>query len=382
MIEEGLYELMSTAEVKTSDDIDQVDFVLNLEVLNGCAHHCTGCFVNRRNSIDDVDLDQALKIAEELTAKGMRFREVILSPTDIFSADNVTALLLDTRFQQLLRLHDKTRITTTAVLSDVPWDKVEEVFAILDNTEYYREDMILEFLSPMEPAKVLARDPEYIASFDRILEFFKNGTPKVVDWSFVINIHYDPLYWGNVDEITQYAKEDYGTIIEFLPSFFRTGKEDLILPSLRQWNELVSVAVTESNHSNIMMTIADKYHNAMNTIVMNYKQDKLFISPFMYEQIVVDNPFYQVHEINADAVLAKVNEMVIQQYGYVDKTESCSTCCHRETCIGRNVISFMEERNLTECVFPKNIIELYHGNIPGRLHRQKVRDLIETHQVA
>lgn len=361
-IEAGLYELMSQSEIKSPYDVDEMDFVINLEVLDGCAHHCDGCFVNRNNNIYDVDLDNALQLALDLSAKGMRFREVILSPTDIFSAENAETVLMDERFQALLQIHPKTRITTTALLDEVTDERLHAIFSILDNPDYYRDDMILEFLAPMDPARVLARDPVYIAKMKKMTDFFRTGTPKVVDWSFVINIHYDPLYWNHVDQITKYVKEDFGTIIEFLPSFFRTNKDTLIESSLRNWNELISATVTESNYMNVMLTVADKYHNSMNTIVMNYHKKGLFISPFIYEQIMVTTDFYKVDQPNADAVLAKVQDMMIQQYQYVENTESCGTCDHKETCIGRNALSFMEDRKLTKCIFPLEVIKMYHGH--------------------
>ena len=42
MLDKNLYKLMSTSEVANASDIDSMDFVLNLEVLNWCAHHCEG----------------------------------------------------------------------------------------------------------------------------------------------------------------------------------------------------------------------------------------------------------------------------------------------------------------------------------------------------
>ena len=153
-------------------------------------------------------MDVALELAKDLDHKGMRFREVILSPTDLFSAKNSLQILTDPRFQRLLQIHPKTRITTTAMFENLDWDNWLAVWKVLDNPLYFRPDMIMEFLVPINPEKILSRDPEYYAQFKRALEYMEFQTPKEVDWSFVINVHYDPMIAENYDELTRIAKEE------------------------------------------------------------------------------------------------------------------------------------------------------------------------------
>lgn len=360
MIEPDLYKLMSTSEVQDASQLDSMDFVLNLEVLNKCKHSCLGCFVNRRNSLEDVSLDTALTIARDLSEKGYRFREVILSPTDIFSCENAIEVLKDPKFQELMRIHPKTRITTTAMFENMDTARFLEIFDVLDNPDYFKPDMILEFLVPMNVQKMLANDVAYLEDHRRALDFLKNNTPKIVDWSFVVNVHHDQDFIDNFDLLTEIAKNDFNTIIEFLPSFFRTGKGYLIAEHLVTWKAFLEKAVTEDNYRNVMLTIADKYHNAINTLVLNYRKGDLYISPFIYEQIVHSHPSLKVQGHTADAAIDRFQVSLGEQYEYAaTRTVECSDCQYLNTCVGRNVISFMEMNELTECIYPKKVLNLY-----------------------
>lgn len=360
MIEHGLYKLMSSREAQSAADLESLDFVLNLEVLNKCKHSCLGCYVNRRNSVDDVNLQTALQIARDLSEKGYRFREVILSPTDIFSCDNALEILQDPDFHELMRIHPKTRITTTAMFENMDTARFLEIFDVLDNREFFKEDMILEFLVPMNVQKMLAGDLQYLEDHNRALTFLKNHTPKIVDWSFVVNVHHDQDFISNFDLLTEIARDKFDTIIEFLPSFFRTGKDHLISDSLETWKSFLQEAVTEENYRNVMLTIADKYHNAQNTLVLNYRKNNLFISPFIYEQIVHQHELLQVSPLTADAAIQRFDETQVEQYQYaVEHTNECGSCNYLNTCVGRNVISFMQMNNLSTCLYPKDVLDRY-----------------------
>lgn len=372
MIEHGLYKLMSTSESKDALYVDQMDFVLNLEVLNKCKHSCLGCFVNRKNSVDDVNLQTALELALDLDSKGYRFREVILSPTDIFSCDNALDILKDPAFQALMRVHPKTRITTTAMFENLDTARFLEIFDVLDNPEYFKPDMILEFLVPMNVQKMLAGDVQYLEDHQRALTFLKNHTPKIVDWSFVVNVHHDQDFIDNFDELTAIAREKFDTIIEFLPSFFRTGKDHLIADHLETWKQFLSKAVTDDNYTEVMLTIADKHHNAQNTLVLNYRKNKLYISPFIYEQIVHSHPQLAVEELTAEAAIQRFDDSQVEQYQYAAaKTDECGSCQYLNTCVGRNVISFMEMNNLSKCIYPKEVLNRYDdtASLSARVER-------------
>jgi len=366
MIEEDLYTKMSNSEVKTVFDNEAMDFVINLELLNGCAHACTGCFVNRKNEIVATDVKKAYQLAKDLTEKGLRFREVIISPTDIFSASNTDEILLNKDFQAMLKLNDKTRITTTAMFYNTPMSDIERVFALLDNPAFFRPNMIMEFLVPMEADKVLNHDEDYFEQNIIAIDFFKTQTTKIVDWSFVVNIHHDQVLVDNFEKISKIVCDEYDGIIEFLPSFFRTGNTDLIEKHLGEWKEFLSASVNADNYKDLMITIADMHHNSFNTIVMNYRRGELYLSPFIYEQILMTHTDLHIENPTAESVFAKIQEQTVAQYHYAEITDECQTCEYFTTCVGRNVLSFMEAKDIQHCIYPKDVLSLY-TNIPAKI---------------
>lgn len=372
MIENNIYELMSTSEIQHFSESDDYDFVINLEVLNGCAHSCPGCFVNRKNQYTALDLENAYEIALNLSNSGLRFRELIISPTDIFSATNSFELLNDPNFQKLLTLNDKTRITTTAMFENTDIETIESVFKILDGPGY-RSDMILELLIPMNIPKVLNRDSKYYEHHKNAIDFIKSSTSKVVDWSFVINVYDHDLINQNFEEITQIVKQEFDGVIEFLPSFFRTGNNDRIIEHLDTWKTFLRDTVNTENYKDIMLTIADLNHNAMNTLVLNYKKGDLYISPFIYEQIILNTDSMKISTgIESQNIFDKNSELIINQYSYVDKTTDCRDCQYLSTCVGRNVLSFMEEKDITECIYPRDILGIYLDSYDGPIESNRI----------
>ena len=371
-IDNNIFELMSTSNTKMGWDTESMDFVLNLEVLNQCAHHCPGCFVNRRNAIDDIDIKAALQLAKSMNDKGMRFREVVLSPTDIFSAINTVTLLTNPDFQELLNIHPKTRITTTAMFENLNWDNWHAVFEVLDNPDYFREEMILELIVPIDVEKILSRDKYYYDQFHKAIDFLKNDTPKEIDWSFAINIHHNQDLEDQFDEVSKIAHEEFHTIIEYLPSFFRTGNTSKIEEHLGIWKNFLRSAINEENFKDVTLTIADPDHNAMNTMVVNYRKGSLHLSPFIYEQILTEDPIFKIDGFTADDVIEKHQELLAKQFEYIPKTSECGDCKHLMACVGRDTLAFMESENLVDCIYPKEIIDMYHSSdIDARGNRIK-----------
>ena len=345
----------------TKEEKEHMDFVLNLEILDGCKHHCEGCYVSRRHN-SGIDLKHAVSMAKDLVSRGLRFRECIISPTDMFSSDNVEEVLRNPDFIELLNVHPITRITSASMFENTDIEDVKRVFSILD-TENYREDMIIEFFVPMNVEKLLAHDEEYFSQIHKVVEFLKTGTPKIVDWSMVVNIHFDKIFQDNLDELTTIVRDEFDTIIEYVPSFFRPGKEILAKQQLKAWGEMMKVVINEDNFKNIMFTTACKKFNALNTLALNYRKGKMFISPFIYEQILWENPVVDVTNMSTDDLLALNNRLIVDQYNYAAKTSECSNCSLLSTCVGRNVLTYMETVNEKNCLFPKDVYNMYYDRV-------------------
>lgn len=342
------------------DNIENMDFVLNLDVLNGCVHACEGCFVRKFKVVNNWEeaLEKAYKIAKGLTDKGLRFRELVLGPTDFFSATNTEAVLMHPTFQRLLQLNDKTRITAACIFDDIDKDHFMKLFSILDNTELYREKMILEFLVPLNTQKMLNKEDKYMADNKWALDFFKNGSPKVIDWSYVINIHNNELLKNNYMQAVNTIKDEFNTILEFNPGFFRSNNNSLIDRNLGYWKDFLQDILEENDYRDIYLTNVDKHHNTGNTICLNLYEDGVYFSPFIYEQILDTHDSLKVTDLSADNIMNMHVNLQVDGFEYAAKTKECSDCEYLNACVGRNVLNYMKHKEITDCLFPAKFKEL------------------------
>lgn len=357
MIENNFYQKMS---VTNEDNINSMDFVLNLDILNGCVHSCDGCYVKKFKEVNNWEqaLEKAYKIAEEMTAKGLRFRELILGPTDIFSAENTEQVLRHPTFQKLLRLNEKTRITAACIFDGIDKDHFLKLFSILDDETLYRKEMILEFLVPLNTKKMLDQEDKYMTDNKWVLNFFKNNSPKVIDWSYVINIHNNELLKANYDKAVSIIKNEFNTILEFNPGFFRTNNERLINKNMLYWKDFLSHILEKEDYRNVYLTNVDMYHNTSNTICLNLYQDEVYFSPFIYEQILDTHESFRVTDLSAEFIMQKHVELQALGFAYANKTTECTDCKYLTACAGRNVLNFMENKGIKDCVFPKKFKEI------------------------
>jgi hypothetical protein len=351
-IESNFLHKMSHTNV---DNIESMDFVLNLDLLNGCVHLCDGCYINKSKKVDNWKevLANAYSIASELNAKGLRFRELILGPTDIFSATNTVEILKDETFQKLLKLHEKTRITASCVFDNLNKERFTEIFNVLDNKELYKEEMILEFLVPLHTAKMINKESSYMENNKWALDFFKHKSPKVIDWSYVININNNELLKDNYLDVVKIIKEEFNTILEFNPGFFRSNNNRLIDNKLTYWKSFLQQILEGNHYSKICLTNLDKFHNTANTICLNLIEDEVFFSPFIYEQIIDKSEQFKLKSLEGDYILNRHVELQKEGFHYANKTNECADCSYLTACVGRNVLNFMEVKKKTECLFPE-----------------------------
>lgn len=344
------------------DNIESMDFVLSLDLLNGCVHSCEGCYVRKNKVAENWEeiLEKAYQLARDFTAQGLRFRELILAPTDFFSAKNTKEVLNHPTFQKLLSLNTKTRITASCIFDGINQEEFESIFRILDNPKLFRKDMILEFLVPLNTKKMLAEDDAYIKDNKWVLDFFQRNTPKVIDWSYVINIHNNELLKENYLKVVEKIKLEFNTILEFNPGFFRSHNNVLISKNLTYWKGFLQDILERNDHRDIYLTNIDKHHNTANTICLNFYEEGVYLSPFIYEQIIDTHENFKVQSLSASEIIERHVELQTQSFAYAEKTQECSDCEYLTACVGRNVLNYMENNQITECLFPQKFKEIQH----------------------
>jgi len=97
-------------------DQTKFDVLINVELLSGCNHGCTGCFIDKHKSVDLAQpiLEEAKRLADGVTRAGLNLREFVIGATDFFSASNTKDVLNNQITQDIMREHSNARIATPA----------------------------------------------------------------------------------------------------------------------------------------------------------------------------------------------------------------------------------------------------------------------------
>lgn len=374
MLEQDFYKNQSTSEKH-----DIMDLVVSMDILQGCAHTCHGCYVNKENAdaISQVTIDNAYNSAKYFVENGLRFREIFIGATDFFSANNSAEILLNPTLQKMARLRgpgDNAEngnpagetylgLTATAVFDNIDWDRFRRLFDILDSSAY-REKMTIEFLMPVNIEKILREDTKYIEDHKKVFDFFKNDTPKHVIYSFANNIHNNK--WlkkeGNYDFCRDFIKRNFDCIMEHNPSFFRSNDQKQIGSAIIAWRDILEEGITANNIRDIHLTAVDKYHNSLNLLGVHYKKDDAFIIPFIYENIFLEHNDLKIQEFkNPENISSAFASLVSDAFKYANQTNECSECEYLATCAGRHVQNVMKVMGEKDCLFPRKFRTILGG---------------------
>lgn len=214
----------SGPESLSPKDAVKFDVLIQMEVLAGCEQGCLGCFVDK--AIDPVSnqqiIDRAKELADGVKRTGLNLREFVIGPTDLFSAKNTKEVLNNPVVQQIMREHTGARIASPAKFDKASMDKVKEIFNILDDDDKFRRDMIIEFIMPIGRINEMLEDDDYYKSVMEKVEFFKNDTPKQMDWSWTLqasNVVGKQIDKEKYKRLVKRSVEDFGTIMEMNPAF-------------------------------------------------------------------------------------------------------------------------------------------------------------------
>lgn len=361
MLEGNFYKIQSGL----ASEKDTMNLVVNLDVLQGCAHTCHGCYVNKENvgAIPEIDILNALNTSKHFIGQGLTFREIIIGSTDFFSANNTRHILRNKDLQEMTNLTDSEKrlgIATTAVFDNIDMSKLRNIFNILDSE--YRDGMIIEFAIPVNVEKLINKDQKYVDDHNMVFDFFKNDTNKNVSYVFANNIHNNK--WLKKDGIYEYCsnfvEENFDTVLDHNPSFFRSSSQEQIKKSIAAWKEILEQNIKHENLSNIHIPSASEYHNSLNTLGIHFKQDKAYIIPFIYEYIFMEDDSLRIHDFkNFENISNKYSSLLSEAFSYAGKSNDCSDCNYLMSCSGRNVQNVMKIMNTKDCIFPKKFRTLY-----------------------
>ena len=360
----------SGPESLAPSDAYKFDVLIQMEVLAGCDHGCLGCFVDKNI---DPDMNQAIinrakELADGVKRTGLNLREFVIGPTDFFTAENTKAVLNNSAVQDIMREHTGARIAAPAKFDKVSMEKLKEIFAVLDDEDKYRRDMIIEFIMPIGRVHEMLDDDDYYNEVMKKVEFFKNDTPKQMDWSWTLqasNVVGKKIDKETYNRIIDKSVNEYETIVEMNPAFSRARNQLIKRHNLFAWNDFLGKVVDKDNASETVMSMANLYCNSINfiglTVVPGENGPTTHLNVMLHEQaFFLENKNLDVTGLSFEEILQRKNELVLKGINKSLQVKDCSDCQFAIACANRLVFEAQDSLNVNGCVMNKEVLDLYN----------------------
>lgn len=312
-------------------------FELQMEVLTGCAFKCAGCFVNKNT--DNKVSEKLYRVAEEFLEHLYPYTTVIGS-TDVFTANNSTALLSDARFRELLMRFDRLVVNSTLARIE---PRILELLASLE--------VVLQINMVVPESKYL--NDRYLTAIARRLDEVKKVFPDLVLHP-QLNLS-EELLVENYEELNNLYMTYFGQGVDFNLSFARTHRDPETYVRHFDWLRKVTSttrATVDGSLRNQHLDVVSR-HDKLERAVIFY-ENKFYAIPIVYEDLIQIRERYRFDSY-ADYT-RQFNQQVMEQYDYSVQTEECAACEFLPVCVERRVLAVMEDYGITHCIMPKATI--------------------------
>ena len=360
----------SGPESLAPSDAYKFDVLIQMEVLAGCDHGCLGCFVDKNidPNMNQMIIDRAKELADGVKRTGLNLREFVIGPTDFFTAENTESVLNNPVVQEIMREHTGARIAAPAKFDKVSMEKLRHIFSILDDEDKYRREMIIEFIMPIGRINEMLEDNEYYEEVMKKVDFFRNNTPKQMDWSWTLqasNVVGKQIDKNIYNRIIERSVNDYETIVEMNPAFSRARNQFVKRKNLFAWNDFLGRVIDENNANETVMSMANLYCNSINfvglTIVPGEEGPTTHLNVMLHEQaFFLENKNLDVTGLSFEEILQRKNELVTKGINKSSKVKDCSDCQFAVACASRLVFEAQESLNVNGCVMNKDVLDLYN----------------------
>jgi hypothetical protein len=344
-------------------DQSKIKIQLMLEILEGCAYNCSGCFVKRRKNYGTgLGLDLAAQLVDELTEQYV-LDDIIVGPTDFFSSGNIIQVLDDPRFRKIVDAlpPDGGLQHNCSIDFFIGDDRVEQVIKHVENS-FLRERpfdvQIAVDLHMLDNSNVHSLIEKRLAVMEQSLIEYEvsllcNITQQVDD---------------DVLDKVERVREKWGTVVEWGPSLVRAmaNKPDKMLSMIQGWNSSIQSVVDKDEQrfkENFIWQQSDNSHKNFNEVIITVNNDKLYIVPFLYENspIYHDSLEVPIESSVLTSILNKKHNLQLQQYKNIPNLV-CNNCEYVENCNSRLIQTLMSDViQQNKCLINKNVMALYNN---------------------
>lgn len=334
---------------------------LMLEILEGCAYNCSGCFVKRRKNFGTgLGLDLAAQLVDELTEEYV-LDDIILGPTDFFSSGNIIDVLDDPRFQKVVSaLPDDGGIQHNCSIDFFIQDeRVQEVINHIENSYLKERPFDVQIAVDLH----MLDNPLVHDLIDKRLETMQKSKLEY-EVSLVCNI--TQQINDNVLDTIEMVNSKWNTIIEWAPSVVRAlaNKPEKMLKHITGWNhDIGKIALLDEQRFRKLFTWlqSDNSHKSFNEVVVSISNDELYIVPFLYE----NSPIYHsslkvdVKDNVLNSIVETKHNIEMLQYKNMPNLV-CNGCKYVQNCSSRLIPTLITDViGHNECLINKQVMALY-----------------------
>lgn len=342
---------------------------LTLDLLGGCEHQCPGCFVNRKLPFLDDDLKVVDDLVDKWEQADVDFNELFLGPTDLFSASNFYDIITNPYFHKLSKHFTFT--CTTTCLND-PTETKQKLLALDDYCSNWRGRNFEVFVI-IDIPKYLNNDKEYLDLFKENLQHLYQDNVFML-----LNVYGEDMFNDmSLFDFNKKVKEDFNTKVRINPSYFRGTSKRHIENYAHAHKRMLEREINEDTIKGIFLNMIDVYFGGHTFGNYSFTNHNLYVTPLLYEGVpIVDDavciPRGDDGMYHLDDLQAKHRELFDHQHFYSKRTTECDSCKYLASCVSRNVLSYMESREIQDCFLPKSlfrdasrVIELEKNNVAG-----------------
>lgn len=330
-------------------ETDKLRSEFTLDLLDYCEFSCPGCFIKKRTKPSSKDLDDAVEIMHTLQEMEVDCEDLFIGPTDIFSARNFEDLMLNPRMYELTKTF---ALSCSSTLMTDPEEVMRRMSIIEDHfTQAPARDF--DILVVIDIEKYTKRDVAYLARFESNLRWLEKDTVY-----FSVNFSEDMFQHVELEKLAEMLWKDYNAPLRLNPSFLRVGSSRVVEANAHKMVNMLYEQLPNGGMSDhIIINMFDKYFAGDGFINLSFRNHELYFTPFIYEGVPQTHEVFRIPRPYTPLMLTtKLSHIMLRQFPYAMQTEECPDCENLGSCTSRNVLAYMESRDITKCIVPRKFI--------------------------
>ncbi len=300
-----------------------------------------------------------LNAINQLVDQNYRFKGLVLGSRS-FQVDGVMS---SPHFQGFLKEHPYMRITIPIKLDEVDNGDVKALlgpFSLLNNPLLYPQTLDINIVLTCPLARLLQADEDFLGTLSSLSKHFNNHQRRPI-FSFNVDYNDCKLFEEFSDKIVSSLETSLGQDVEFVIQFLpeqMTGAQGGLIVRLQNLKDFLNDYISNENYKGLLLPIGEKDYHFFQVLYLNYSDEHLYISPFIYRPLNECDEGLRIKTIGPRSIIDKVDTLMRSQYLYSLKTHDCSDCSNLNSCVGKNVLSIMELKEIKECPFPSKVLNL------------------------